>query len=107
MEILEILFVAFQGCGCVLESLALGSTAGTGVAGYKARKNHVRNRKVRERWINPDAAPPSEAVSELPLRERQSEPPPSGRSNLALIAFLILLPVSILLIVLVTLRYTR
>jgi hypothetical protein len=43
MEILELLFVLVQGCGCVLEVLAALGWAGAGGAGLQARK------KLKER----------------------------------------------------------
>jgi hypothetical protein len=38
VEILEILYALTQFCGCMLELFALGTGAGAGVAGYKAKK---------------------------------------------------------------------
>jgi hypothetical protein len=49
VEILELLFVLVQGCGCFLEVMALGTNVGAGVAGVKARRAGQVRREARER----------------------------------------------------------
>jgi hypothetical protein len=49
VELLELLFVLVQGCGCFLEVMALGTNVGAGVAGVKARRTGRLRREARER----------------------------------------------------------
>jgi hypothetical protein len=54
VEIFELLFALVQGCGCFLEIMALGTNAGAGYAGVKARRTGQQRRAARERG-EPDA----------------------------------------------------
>jgi H+/Cl- antiporter ClcA len=48
VEIVELLFLLVQGCGCFLDMMALGTTVGTGAAGVKAYKSGVVRRRAQE-----------------------------------------------------------
>jgi len=48
MEILEVLFVLSQACGCMAELAALGSNVGVGVAAVKVGKGRKAQRAARE-----------------------------------------------------------
>jgi hypothetical protein len=67
MEVLDLLFVLIQGCGCFLEFMAVGSNVGAGVAAVKVQKV----RKARQ-----------------VARAQGEPPPPDNRAVAALVALL-------------------
>jgi hypothetical protein len=53
MEILELIYALIQACGCFLEVAALGSSAGAGVAGYKAKQSEQARKQAEAKGEEP------------------------------------------------------
>jgi hypothetical protein len=58
MELLEFLFALGQGCGCLLEVLALTDLAGAAASGVKARKNQKARKQARKEGREPPPVSP-------------------------------------------------
>jgi hypothetical protein len=58
MEILEVLYVLGQACGCFLEMAALTSGTGAGIAGYKAKKRRDQRQAAEGKGEEPPAGNP-------------------------------------------------